>query len=165
MNFVWVLGIETIDDIEDSTNNIIKNNKVTSNKAGVWLRSSFNNHIYNNYFDNMYNAGDDGDNIWNITKIAGTNIIDGPHLGGNYWSDYPGEDTNEDGLGDTLLPYNSSGNITNGGDWLPLIQGGIVAPTIMSYDPLSPVNDIEGAERTFSITAVSYTHLTLPTKA
>ena len=28
----------------------------------------------------------------------------------------------EDGLGDTLLPYNSSGNIANGGDWLPLAE-------------------------------------------
>ena len=107
--------------IEDSTNNIIKNNKVTSNKAGVWLRSSFNNLIYNNYFDNMYNAGDDGDNIWNVTKTLGTNIIGGPYLGGNYWSDYEGEDLDGDGLGDTLLPYDSSGNITTGGDWLPLV--------------------------------------------
>jgi len=29
---------------------------------------------------------------------------------------------NGDGLGDSLLPYNSSGKITNGGDCLPLVQ-------------------------------------------
>jgi len=31
-------------------------------------------------------------------------------------------DTNGDGLGDTLLPYNASGEITTGGDWHPLVQ-------------------------------------------
>jgi len=28
----------------------------------------------------------------------------------------------EDGLGDTLVPYNSSGDIANGGDLLPLVK-------------------------------------------
>jgi hypothetical protein len=57
-----------------------------------------------------------------IGHAAGTNIIGGPNLGGNYGSDYAGEDLGDDGLGDTLLPYYSSGNIVNGGDWLPLVK-------------------------------------------
>jgi len=89
---------------------------------GIFLYSSGNNLIYNNYFNNTNNAYDDGSNIWNITKTSGTNIIGGPYLGGNYWSDYTGWDTNGDGLGDIKLPYNSSGNIITGGDYLPLVQ-------------------------------------------
>jgi hypothetical protein len=49
------------------------------------------------------------------------NIVDGPYLGGNYWSDYDGTDLDGDMLGDTQLPYNCSGRIQNGGDYHPLI--------------------------------------------
>jgi len=100
----------------------ISNNNASNNKYGIYLADSSNNLIYNNYFNNTNNAYDTGSNIWNITKTSGTNIIGGLYLGGNYWSDYAGVDTDGDGLGDTLLPYNSSGNITNGGDYLPLVS-------------------------------------------
>lgn len=122
-------------------NNIISGNTVLGNNYGVYLHSSSSNTIYNNYFNNTNNAYDDGNNIWNITKTAGTNIIGGLWLGGNNWSDYAGKDLNGDGLGDTLLPYNSLNNITNNGDYLPLTIAPIpMAGSISGYK----INDTNG---------------------
>ena len=115
-----------------SYNNLTGNIINANSNYGIYLSSSSSNLIYNNYFNNANNAYDNGNNIWNITKTAGTNIIGGEYLGGNYWSDYAGSDTDGDGLGDTMLPYNSSSNIQNGGDYLPLVK---FAPSIFDTGP------------------------------
>jgi len=105
-----------------SPENTLADNIISGNSwRGIYLEDSGDNAIYNNYFDNVYNVQEqhEGTNTWNITKTAGTNIIGGPYLGGNYWSDYAGADTNGDGLGDTLVPY--AEGIPHCGDYLPLV--------------------------------------------
>ncbi|MCD4806759.1 MAG: right-handed parallel beta-helix repeat-containing protein, partial [Methanococcoides sp.] len=82
--------------LSDSNNNTIAGNNIIFNKYGIDLSSSSSNFIYDNYLNNTNNAIDNGNNSWNITKIAGTNIIGGLWLGGNYWSDYNGFDVDGD---------------------------------------------------------------------
>jgi len=140
--------------LRSSSNNMLTNNTANSNiEYGIYLNSSSsNNTIYNNHFNNKNNVWDNGNNTWNTTPTEGTNIIGGSCIGGNYWSDYAGSDTvGSDGLGDTLLPYNSSDNIQNGGDYHPLVTPSFAAPKITSYAPESPVNDTYGNLTKFNI--------------
>ncbi|WP_255335811.1 NosD domain-containing protein [Methanosarcina sp. KYL-1] len=73
--------------VEYCKENVLKGNMVTSNTdRGILLTESFDNVIYNNYFNNTKNAAEDKSNIWNTTKTAGTNIAGGSYLGGNCWA-------------------------------------------------------------------------------
>ena len=132
---------------DSSNNNTFKGNTVINNNSSydaLLLFDSSNNKIYNNYFNNTDNAYDDGNNIWNITKTPGTNIVGGPYLGGNYWSDYAGEDLDGDKLGDTLLPYNYG--IQTGGDYHPLIKIERIFLKASKDGYASVKNEIENAE-------------------
>ncbi|NQE45357.1 Cell surface glycoprotein [ANME-1 cluster archaeon GoMg2] len=104
--------------LKSSSSNNLSGNTVTLNSDyGIYLNASNNNLIYNNYFNNTNNAYDNRTNVWNVTPIQGRNIVGGPFIGGNYWSDYTGIDNNGDGFGDTA--YNISGGTNK--DYLPLV--------------------------------------------
>jgi parallel beta-helix repeat protein len=101
--------------------NIVANNTVVNNTGyGLFISSAVNNLFYNNYFDNVNNVFYPSNemNSWNIEKTAGVNIVGGPYLGGNYWSDYNGVDNDADGLGDTPHVI----NVYNNKDNHPLIK-------------------------------------------
>jgi parallel beta-helix repeat protein len=112
----WRLG-GTIDSADKPASyNIVSGNTFAGR---VYLYGS-DNLIYNNRFSGYGERG--SENVYNITKILRTNIMGGPYLGGNYWSDYTGNDTDGDGIGETPHSY----------DLLPLV------PNTPPYEPSSP---------------------------
>ncbi|MBI5225041.1 hypothetical protein HY989_04190 [Candidatus Micrarchaeota archaeon] len=110
---------------QNSQNNTLTGNYIQNNTDGLSMigaGTSQWNLIYDNYFSNLQSniaIAKDG-NIWNTSRIHGMNILGGPIISGNYWSDYLGSDTDGDYIGDTDLPYNSNDAIPMDGDFAPL---------------------------------------------
>jgi len=98
------------------------------------ISSTCSGTIYNNIFsDNILDTFcPSGNFAWNIPKTLGTNIIGGSYLGGNYWDEYTGIDSDKDGLGDT--GYSVDNNDT---DNFPLVYP-IYDITINVYNESSP---------------------------
>ena len=100
-------------------NNIIGNN-ITNNGRGILVSICYNNVIHHNNFVNNTNhvETDDSNGIWDNGEE------------GNYWSDYNGIDTDDDGIGDT--PYVID---ENNRDNYPLMEPTII-PEFPSWTPL-----------------------------
>ncbi len=77
-----------------STNNTVTQNEFYNNEYGIYVRESSGNLFYlNNIYNNTYNAYmvNSEPNNWDNGRL------------GNYWDDYTGVDSDNDGIGDT--PY------------------------------------------------------------
>ncbi|MGB9940540.1 NosD domain-containing protein [Methanosarcina sp.] len=111
---------------ESSGNTLINNTVILNEELGLQIYETSNNLIYNNCFNNTVNVNSEtasDTNIWNTTKIEGTNIAGGPYLGGNVWARPDGtlypegvRDADLDGILDSHYNIEDSQSI----DYLPI---------------------------------------------
>ena len=116
-----------------SSDNVLNRNSIIDSKyGGIHLHISKNNYITESNIRNTHCAFDitlTSDNIFHHNNIINcTNIFEpdswasqeenlwnGPMNIGNYWDNYQGQDTNNDGIGDTEIPH-------EGVDYYPLMN-------------------------------------------
>ncbi len=100
----------------ESCNNIVSCNNCSNNQDdGVYFYKSCNNVIYlNNFINNKDNINSRSSaNIWNSTSRINYTYKDRTFTNylGNYWDDYEGSDSDNDGIGDS--PYRISSDRDN----------------------------------------------------
>jgi parallel beta-helix repeat protein len=92
---------------ETAKSNYMVNNTLYLNDIGINLTESSENSIYENQFDNLLDAVDDGKNLWNSTSK------------GNFWHNYTGQDADGNGIGDTPYVINQ---MTGSIDYMPILS-------------------------------------------
>jgi parallel beta-helix repeat protein len=103
--------------------NVVRNNNFQNNQVAIHIFGGGNNQIYhNNFLDNSKQVDEQHSDVtqWPLDTYytSFNNTWNQPYpSGGNYWSDYTGNDLNKDGIGDK--PYHIIENYT---DQYPLIQ-------------------------------------------
>jgi parallel beta-helix repeat protein len=134
--------------IDYSDNNVLFNNTIWNNTYGVYLKVwTVGNRVYhNNIINNTYQAYDETANFWD----------DGYPSGGNFWSDYIGNDIfsglsqdipGSDGFGDT--PYIIDLDST---DYYPLAQQiDTISPVILFTTPIDGATNIGVSAGTYVI--------------
>ncbi|MFW6110757.1 MAG: right-handed parallel beta-helix repeat-containing protein [Thermoproteota archaeon] len=92
-NTITSNGYQGIKLWEDSSENTISENLITNNSVGLQLTGTPNNNTiyHNNFVNNTNHITTDSNAIWDNGKE------------GNYWDNYSGPDSDQDGIGDT--PY------------------------------------------------------------
>jgi len=163
INSVWN-GISLGGSNDIMTNNIIAN----STYHGIHVYNSNYNLIYNNLLNNTVNwwlSSLIPLCYWNTTKTLGTNIIGGPYIGGNYWTNLNGNgysdncvDVNYDGFCDESYQLNEN-NI----DYLPIthyIAGSTTTSTTTTSTTTIPILRVTSIEFWYGgpLNTTYYTH-------
>jgi nitrous oxidase accessory protein len=116
---------------ESASNNIMQNNIADNDKSVYTEYCGTNTFHHNNFVNNSKQWDDIGFTPWPIPLPISTSIWDDGKEG-SYWSDYTGEDANDDGIGDT--PYQIGINNT---DRYPLMK---------PYSIIPPANGAQQSE-------------------
>jgi parallel beta-helix repeat protein len=136
--------------IYGSTDIMVMANTIANN-THLGIRSQFsegNAYFHNNIVNNtlqVFNGGESGEwpNTWD----------NGNSSGGNYWSDYNGTDTDNDGIGET--PYNIGPYITGNIDHYPLM-GMFTSFNATSQYSVEAISNSTMMDFQFNGTAISF---------